>query len=163
MLGRCGTHYLRRSSRRTMRSTGTASAMPRIGPSQATPGVVPPNITVDGNGSVLKTPANSTTLRSDDAIMQLSSGDTIRDFIFDGNVNSQGGVWTQHRHAIRIGTASDISISYNIFRNLIGDGIYLDGASSLTIDHNQFSGDHSNRNGISIISGNGNPYRASYF
>lgn len=119
----------------------------------STPLVVPPNITVDGNDSVLKTPANSTTLGSDDAIMQVSSGDTIRNFVFDGNVHSQSGVWTQHRHAISIGTASDISISYSTFRDLIGDGIYSSGASSLTIDHNQFSGDHSNRNGISVISG----------
>jgi hypothetical protein len=115
--------------------------------------VVPPNITVDGNDSVLKTPANSTTPRSADAIMQVSSGDTIRNFVFDGNVHSQSGVWTQHRHAISIDAASDISINYNTFRNLIGDGIYSKDASSLTIDHNQFNGDHSNRNGISIISG----------
>src|SRR5206468_1466642 len=119
----------------------------------ATPLIVPPNITVDGNGSILKTPTNSTTPHSDDAIMQVSSDDTIRNFVFDGNVHNQSGVWTQHRHAIFIGTAGDVNISYNTFRNLIGDGIYSDGASSVTIDHNQFSGDHSNRNGISIISG----------
>lgn len=115
--------------------------------------VVPSNITVDGNGSVLQTPADSTTPHSDDAIMKVSSGDTIRNFVFDGNVHNQNGVWTQHRHAISIGSASDIRIERNIFRNLIGDGIYSNGALSLTIDHNQFYGDHSNRNGISIISG----------
>jgi putative cofactor-binding repeat protein len=119
----------------------------------ATPLVVPSNITVDGNGSVLETPADSTTRRSDDGIMQVSSGDTIRNFVFDGNVHNQNGVWTQHRHAIIMGTSSDITIDYNTFRNLIGDGIYSNGASSLTIDYNQFYGDHSNRNGISIISG----------
>jgi hypothetical protein len=85
--------------------------------------------------------------------MQVSSGDTIRNLVFDGNVHNQNGVWTQHRHAITIGTANDIRIDNNIFRNLIADGIYSNGASSLTIDHNQFYGDHSNRNGISIISG----------
>jgi hypothetical protein len=119
----------------------------------ATPLVVPSNITVNGNGSVLETPADSTTRRSADAIMQVSSGDTIRNLVFDGNVHNQNGVWTQHRHAITIGTANDIRIDNNIFRNLIADGIYSNGASSLTIDHNQFYGDHSNRNGISIISG----------
>jgi Right handed beta helix region len=118
-----------------------------------TPLVVPSNITVDGNGSVLETPADSTTPHSDEAIMQVSSGDTIRNFTFDGNVHNQNGVWTQHRHEIIIGTSSDITIEHNTFRNLIGDGIYSNGALSLIIDYNKFYGDHSNRNGISIISG----------
>ena len=119
----------------------------------ATTLVVPPDITVDGNGSVLETAADSTTPRSQDPIMRLSSGDTIHNLVFDGNVHSQNGVWTQHRHAITIGAASDVKIEENTFQNLIGDGIYSTGASSLTIDNNQFNGDHSNRNGISIISG----------
>jgi hypothetical protein len=114
---------------------------------------VPPRITVNGHNSTLKTPANSTTLRSEDAMMQLSNGDVVRNFIFDGNVHHQHGVWTQHRHAISIGAAHGIRIDHNTFRRLIGDGIYSSGASSLTIDHNRFNGDHSNRNGISIISG----------
>jgi hypothetical protein len=35
-----------------------------------TPLVMPPNITVNGNGSVLKTPADSTSLGSNDAIIR---------------------------------------------------------------------------------------------
>jgi hypothetical protein len=114
---------------------------------------LPASITVQGNGSVLKTPDNSTTATSDDALLLTASGDTVAGLVFDGDVHQQGGVWSQHRHAIRVVGSSGVTITRDTFRNLIGDGVYIVGASSVTVSSSTFDGDHSNRNGVSVISG----------
>lgn len=114
---------------------------------------LPSGVTVVGNQSVLRTSDRSTTSDSDDAIVNTTGSDKLSGLVFDGNIQNQGGVWTQHRHAIRVIGGSSVSVSGNTFRNLISDGVYVGGgASGVDIGHNTFSGDHTNRNGVSIVS-----------
>jgi hypothetical protein len=114
---------------------------------------LPAGITVQGNASVLKTPDNTTTSTSDDSLLLAASGDTVSGLVFDGDVHNQNGVWNQHRHAIRVNGGSNVTITGDTFQNLIGDGVYIVGASSVTVASSHFNGDHSNRNGVSVISG----------
>jgi hypothetical protein len=118
---------------------------------------LPANETVRGNGSTLLTVPNSTTPTTSDAILTIAGGgDTVTGLIFDGNVDNQGGVWSQWRHAVVIDGASNINLSGNTFRRLIGDGVYITGnASAVDVSGNAFQGAHKNRNGVSVIYASG--------
>lgn len=118
---------------------------------------VPSNIVIQGNGSILKTPDNSTSSTTSDTLLDIN-GDTnvnVSGLKFDGNVGAQTN-WSQWRHAIRVsGSASNVTLNSLTFNGLIGDGVYIGAGnpSSVTVSNSTFTGDHKNRNGVSIISG----------
>ncbi|WP_307678614.1 hypothetical protein [Streptomyces sp. V4I2] len=121
---------------------------------------IPANCYVEGNGSTLRFPDNSTesTTHSDEILMVRGSGVTIDNLKFDGRAANQGSTWSQFRHCVRIqGNVSNVIVKNCEFRNIIGDGVYVNigsSAKSCTIGpNNTFTSDYFNRNGVSIITG----------
>lgn len=117
---------------------------------------LPSNITVVGNESVLKTPDNSTTAGTSDGIFDIidQSNVDISGLVFDGNVDRQKA-WSQSRHEVRIlGSSHNVNVQHCVYRNLIGDGIYVGSGKPLgvTITKSTFNGAHANRNGVSVVS-----------
>ncbi|MEU1852534.1 hypothetical protein ABZ499_25500 [Streptomyces sp. NPDC019990] len=121
---------------------------------------IPAGCYVEGNGSVLRFPDDSTasTSQSDEILKVNGSGVTIDDLGFDGRAANQGVLWSQFRHCVRVhGSLSDVVVRNCAFGNIIGDGVYVNTGSSAkncTIGpNNTFTSDHFNRNGVSVISG----------
>ncbi|MET9736441.1 right-handed parallel beta-helix repeat-containing protein [Streptomyces sp. NPDC006458] len=120
---------------------------------------IPGGCYVEGNGSTIKFPDNSTTTTTSDwSVVTTGSNVTFDNLRFDGNVQNQGGVWSQHRHNLRIsGSASNVTVKGCTFVNMIGDGIYISttGSNIDVILGNTFTANSSarNRNGVSIIEG----------
>lgn len=117
---------------------------------------LPSDITIEGNGSVLKTPGNSTAPGSSDGILDIvdQRNVSISGLVFDGNIDNQSG-WSQSRHEVRIlGSSQNVRVERCLFRNLIGDGVYVGSGlpSNVTIASSTFTGSHANRNGVSVIS-----------
>ena len=62
---------------------------------------------------------------------------------------------------IDIWAGDNISIHDNTFQNIVGDGIIVEWnmlyqtehPTYITIEHNTFDGNHTNRNGVSVITG----------
>ncbi len=82
---------------------------------------------------------------------------------FDGNVANQT-TWSEFRHAVQIvGTSSNIRVRNCTFKNLVGDGVYIFRGfptpggipSNVRVTGCTFLGSNLNRNGVSIISGEG--------
>lgn len=121
---------------------------------------IPANCYVEGNGSILRFPDNSTasTGQSDEILKVSGSGVTIDNLRFDGRAANQGATWSQFRHCLGIhGNFSDVVVKNCQFNNIIGDGVYVNiggSATNCTIGpNNTFTSDHFNRNGVSIIAG----------
>jgi hypothetical protein len=121
---------------------------------------IPANCYVEGNGSTLRFPDNSTksTTHSDEILTVRGSGVTIDNLKFDGRAANQGGTWSQYRHCVRIqGDVSNVIVKNCEFRDIIGDGVYVNIGSSgknCTIGpNNKFTSDYFNRNGVSLITG----------
>lgn len=121
---------------------------------------IPANCYVEGNGSTLRFPDNSTSSakQSDEILTVSGSGVTIDNLKFDGRAANQGATWSQFRHCLRIhGSFSNVTVKNCEFRNIIGDGVYVNigsSAKNCTIGpDNSFSSDYFNRNGVSIITG----------
>lgn len=121
---------------------------------------IPANCYVEGNGSTLRFPDNSTAseTQSDEILTVRGSGVTIDNLRFDGRAAHQGATWSQFRHCVRIqGNVSDVTVKNCEFSNIIGDGVYVnigDSGKNCTIGpDNTFTSDHFNRNGISLITG----------
>ncbi|WP_107082818.1 right-handed parallel beta-helix repeat-containing protein [Streptomyces resistomycificus] len=121
---------------------------------------IPAGCYVEGNGSTLRFPDNSTTsaTHSDEIVAVRGSGVTIDHLTFDGRAANQGVTWSQYRHCVRIhGSLSNVIVKNCDFRNIIGDGVYVNlgsSAKNCTIGpNNSFTSDYSNRNGVSIITG----------
>ncbi|MET9730500.1 hypothetical protein ABZZ79_07510 [Streptomyces sp. NPDC006458] len=121
---------------------------------------IPADCHVQGNGSTLRFPDNSTTTnrQSDEILRVTGSGVTLDGLRFDGNSANQGPTWSQHRHCVRIhGALADTVVRNCQFVNIIGDGVYVNvGTSSNTKigPGNSFTAGHDNRNGVSIVTGN---------
>ncbi len=121
---------------------------------------IPANCYVEGNGSTLRFPDNSTSsaMQSDEILRVSGSGVTIDNLKFDGRAANQGATWSQFRHCLRIhGNISNVTVKNCEFRNIIGDGVYVNIGSSakncIIGPKNTFSSDHFNRNGVSVITG----------
>ncbi len=75
---------------------------------------------------------------------------TIIGGVFDGNVAGQSA-WREHQHALKIVGSRNVRVEGCRFFNLAGDGVLVMGGSEhVTVDGNEFTGQHSNRNGISV-------------
>jgi hypothetical protein len=121
---------------------------------------IPSNCYVEGNGSTLRFPDNSTmsTTQSDAILTVGGSGVVIDNLKFDGRASNQGALWSQYRHCVKIhGNFSNVVVKNCGFTNIIGDGVYVNIGSSarycLVGPNNTFTSDHFNRNGVSIITG----------
>lgn len=120
---------------------------------------IPAGCYIEGNNSTLKFGNNTTltTSTSDEILKVNGSGVTINNLNFDGNSANQSGIWSQHRHAVRIaGTYSNVTVKNCDFTNLIGDGVYISTqtGSNITVGpSNTFTANYDARNGVSVISG----------
>ncbi|MGW7202912.1 hypothetical protein [Streptomyces sp. NPDC054837] len=121
---------------------------------------IPANCYVEGNGSILRFPDTSTTstTHSDEILRVNGSGVTIDNLTFDGRAANQGATWSQFRHCVKIhGNFSNVVVKNCEFRNIIGDGVYVNIGSSArncTIGpNNTFTSDYFNRNGVSVVTG----------
>ncbi len=121
---------------------------------------IPAGCHVEGNGSTLRFPDNSTesTTHSDEILAVSGSGVTIDNLKFDGRASKQGATWSQYRHCVRIqGNVSGVVVKNCEFSDIIGDGVYVNigsSAKNCTIGpDNTFTSDHFNRNGVSIVTG----------
>lgn len=115
------------------------------------------NTYVVGNGATLKYPDRSTASTTSDSILKVDgSGVTVDGLKFDGRQQAQNGVWSQHRHSVRIlGAHSNVTVKNGTFTNIIGDGVYVNtgAGSNINVLNNTMTGNYANRNGISIVTG----------
>jgi hypothetical protein len=78
---------------------------------------------------------------------------------FDGGLSTRIG-WSQHSHAIRVRSATNVKIRNGKFHNLAGDGVFVSafnptdphsrGSQEVRIQGNEFHGTNQNRQGVSI-------------
>lgn len=107
------------------------------------------DLTVNGNGATLKLAGGAP---HNHKLLSASHVSNIEVFglTLDGNVTEQ--TWSELIQTIGIYAASNVRIHNNRFQNLVGDGVIVEGcASHVTITDNHFIGNHTNRNGVSVI------------
>jgi len=120
------------------------------------------NTKITGGGT-LKFKANTTAF----ALIAATAQDkvTVEGITFDGNVANQ--TWNQSRHCLQVVGGTNVTISGCVFKNIIGDGIYVTTSggvspSNIDIDGNAFIGANTNRNGITVISALDSKIRGNY-
>lgn len=89
---------------------------------------------------------------------------SISGVTFDGNIQGQT-VWSEHVHCIQALGAINFSVNNCMFTNIVGDGVYLShtngaplpyvGVTNVIISDCVFTGENLNRQGVSIICGDG--------
>lgn len=119
---------------------------------------VPAGCYVEGNDSTLKFAANTTLTTSDDELVKVNgSGVTVDNLNFDANGLNQSGVYSQHRHCVRIlGSFDNVTVKNCNMVNLIGDGVYVNTQTHgpITVGPNNIiSANYDARNGVSVTSG----------
>ena len=116
------------------------------------------NSTVYMDGATLRYGTNTTLT----GILDIDGAEnvTIRGGILDGNVTAQS-VWSEYRHGVRIRASRNVRLEGVTFLDPVGDAVYIshlagdtapyEGSADVWVERCLFTGQHKNRNGISII------------
>lgn len=92
----------------------------------------------------------------------------IEDVIFDGNVANQSA-WIEFRHSIQVYGSTNVKIRNCLFKNTIGDCIYISHNGNLvksenvSVYENSFIGTSVNRDGVTIIHAKNVKVHHNYF